>query len=855
MALRRTELKQFKWGEMNSHQWVDTTIPTNIHLDLLAAGRIPDPFVGMNEKDVQWVHDKDWIYSCEFPGTPQDGQYADLVFEGLDTYAVVKLNGIEILKSENMFIPYRVPIAHILKPMNHLEIQFMSAIRVGKEMEKKSGKMICWNGHSSRIYTRKAQYHYGWDWGPSLVTCGPWKPISLEQYNTRIARFDIHYELSKDFRTATIKFEVELAGDTKDRKVVVSIITPKGEEIGLITVHSNVLLLQITKISNPELWYPHTHGNQPLWPMTVTVTSTVDDTIQDTVTKRIGFRRIELIQTPIPKGSKFKFDEGNTFYFTCNEIPIFMGGSNWIPGDNFLPRMTPTRYESWIDLVVRGNQSMLRVWGGGIYEDDAFYEQCDKRGVLVWQDFLFACGQYSGASSLLDSVSNEAIANINRLKWHPSLAIMAGNNEDYQVASEALHHDMTSPEDTWLSSTFPARYIYEKLLPNLVKRYAPGLIYWPGSPWGGEDNNTDRTVGDIHVWNVSSGLLVPYQRYPDLVGRFVSEFGMLSCPHIETVKTFFGDSKDFHPQSQEMEFHCRATSQEKRVFTTISEQFRFSSFDLESFIYLTQLLQSEAMGWAFRGWRRAFEGRECGGALVWQTNDSWPVTSWAIIDHFQRPKPAYYTIARALTPLAIGIVRTRIDKPKWNDIHEALCNSKSDAGLKGVNNHSSPHVYPLRRSSFAVWIANATTKKRVCTIEVRYIDIATGKRVRYFKMEQVEAKPTGTTEVCVFECPEDSPTVLAARLVDEDGRLIAREMDWPQPLKHITFPHRGLQVIQTGEELMIRTEKPVKGLVFLNDGVQWSDNCLDVAPDDEQRVTAQGLTGDVKYRFYGQDDK
>lgn len=505
-----------------------------------------------------------------------------------------------------MFVPHRIEIGQYLQTMNSLQITFESAFNKGEAIRKERGELICWNGHYSRVYVRKAQYHYGWDWGPSLVTCGPWKPITLERYICQIKDVRLEVVLSEDMGSAKLAIDSEIDTNATGYVTEASLIDPSGNTLSTERLNG---LSGTIDIPNPKLWYPFSHGQQPLYQMQTRIVSNSGDVLAS-LTKFFGVRRIELIQSPL--------EEGSTFYFKVNNIPIFMSGSNWIPGDSFLPRMTPERYRRWIDLAVRGNHVMLRVWGGGIYEDNAFYDECDRRGVLVWQDFCFACGQYPSDKDFVASVKAEAVAALKRLRTHPSLAILAGNNEDYQVANEGLHHDMQSPESEWQNSTFGARLTYERVLPDLVKEYAPWITYWPGSPFGGVDNNSDRTIGDIHIWNVSSGMLLPYQRYPDVAGRFVSEFGMLSCPHIETIKaTFFGDTKDFHPQSEEFEFHCKASSYEKRMFTCMGENFRLS-FELETYVYLTQLLQSEAMGYAFRGWRRKFGTRECGGALVWQ---------------------------------------------------------------------------------------------------------------------------------------------------------------------------------------------------------------------------------------------
>lgn len=505
-----------------------------------------------------------------------------------------------------MFVSHRTDVKHLMRAENELEITFESAYIKSEQLRQEKGHLLCWNGHYGRVYVRKAQYHFGWDWGPSLITCGPWKPVTLERYVARIEELRTHVDLSECLQAATLTVSVAVEPFTSTHGVEIELHGPNG---GIMEKREIQGASTTFQIKNPELWYPHAHGKQPLYSVKAVLRSAARPLI-DSKMQTVGFRRVKLIQSPL--------EEGSSFYFTVNDIPIFMGGSNWIPGDMFLPRMTPARYQHLLDLAIRGNQNMIRVWGGGIYEDDAFYDECDRRGLLVWQDFCFACGQYPWDDEFVKSVEAEATQAIKRLRGHPSLVIWAGNNEDYQIANEGLSHDMTMPEEQWLSSTFGARHTYERTLPDLVKQHSPETIYWPGSPFGGVDNNSDRTVGDVHIWNVSSGMLLPYQRYPDITGRFVSEFGMLSCPAEETVaEGFFGDSDDKHPQSRAFEHHVKASSYEKRMFTCMGENFRLS-FKLDEYIYLTQLLQSEAMYYAYRGWRRQFEDRTCGGALVWQ---------------------------------------------------------------------------------------------------------------------------------------------------------------------------------------------------------------------------------------------
>lgn len=336
-------------------------------------------------------------------------------------------------------------------------------------------------------------FFQGWDWGPTLLSCAIWKPIHLEIYTSRISDLYFTTEVEQLMRSAEIiaKADVEGTGE----RVQFEIFIQGNNSVLKETVNViNGLAMAIFKIQNPQLWFPAGYGKQPLYTLTATLISGQDE--YDTTSKRFGLRRAEVIRR--------KLDDalGTTFFFEINNIPVFCGGSNWIPADSFSTRISNERYRNWVKLVADGNQAMIRVWGGGIYEAKAFYDACDEMGILVWQDFLFACGNYPAHSDFLASVKREAIANVKLLRHHPSIVIWAGNNEDYQYQeSEKLDYD---PEDknpqNWLKSSFPARYIYEKLLLDVTKDLIPGTYYHFGSPFGGKDTR-DPTVGDIHQWN------------------------------------------------------------------------------------------------------------------------------------------------------------------------------------------------------------------------------------------------------------------------------------------------------------------------------------------------------------------
>ena len=330
-----------------------------------------------------------------------------------------------------------------------------------------------------------------------MMSAGPWKPIRLEIYQSRIE--DIHFpvNISDDLSFASIDYTVNIESPSPDTTVRVSLTPPNGTS----ALYNQTLQVTSSRakgtiaLDKPVLWYPVGYGAQSRYQITVELLS--HNKVLDNRTRHLGIRLVRVIQEPL------KSEPGTTFYFSINNIPIFCGGSNWIPADNILTRIDPAKYRKWLSLAVKGNQNMIRVWGGGIYEHEAFYDAADELGLLIWQDFCFACGQYPAHKEFRESVKKEAEVQCKRLRWHPSVVLFAGNNEDYQVAESASLHWDPSEKDSnrWLESNFPARYFYEKLLPEAVSEYAPEVVYHPGSPWGGGKPTTDKTVGDIHQWN------------------------------------------------------------------------------------------------------------------------------------------------------------------------------------------------------------------------------------------------------------------------------------------------------------------------------------------------------------------
>ncbi|KAF2194519.1 glycoside hydrolase family 2 protein [Zopfia rhizophila CBS 207.26] len=804
-------------------------VPTNVHLDLIDNGKIPDPFLGFNELKAEWVADKAWTYKVKLPEVveAQEGTVNALAFDGLDTFATVKLNGVTILESDNMFIPHRIDVTKRLKPgsENVLEIDFASARLRAIEIKEAHPEhsWVGFNGDMSRLAVRKAQYHWGWDWGPVLNTCGPWRSVRLETYQSRISDLRIDYKLDDSLKSVSGTITAQVEGQSD--KAVVFEVQYSDDLVfkGSADVSDGVAKVQF-HVNDPKLWYPHGYGDQPLYRVTATVSA--GDVNLHFVTRRTGFRTGELIQEP---------DEiGKTFFFRVNGVDVFCGGSDWIPADSFTPRVTEDKYRKWLEIMVDGYQLMIRIWGGGIWEEDVFYDLCDELGILVWQDFMFGCGNYPAFAEILQSIRNECVANVGRLRHHPSIMIYAGNNEDYQVQEQfGLTYDYEDKNpDNWLKTNFPARFIYEKLLPEVVEAESPHVPYHPGSPWGDGLRTSNTKVGDMHQWNVWHGTQEKYQIFDTLGGRFNSEFGMEAFPHIDTIKYYCTDPSQLYPQSHMLDFHNKADGHERRIATYLVENFRTQT-DLEAFIHLTQLSQAEALMFGYRGWRRQWgQKRFCGGALVWQLNDCWPVTSWSIVDYFLRKKPAYYAMRRVLAPVAVAVKRTHHD---WSVVHARV----------------------PKTSDYELWVASNRRTELTATVELQFISVSTGKEIKEkIVKKDIKVVANGTTDVTSgsIDNINEEPHVLAARIWI-DGEIVSRDVDWPQPLKYLSFEDRGVEVYSKGDLILVKACKPTKGLVFEErTGVLVNDSAIDVVPGDEQIIKVRGLAADdapLKWTYLG----
>ncbi|MFN3753207.1 beta-mannosidase [Flavobacterium sp.] len=619
-------------------KWLPAKIPGTVHTDLLANKVIPDPFFGANEKQLQWIENEDWQYQTTFTITKAElnHQNAVLQFDGLDTFAEVFLNGIKILSANNMFRTWEVDVKKVLKVgQNKLQITFASAVKKGKEEAKKLPYTL---PGDEKVFTRKAQYHFGWDWGPRFVTAGIYKKVALHFWdNATISNLKTNQDLT-DEDLAKVVFMVEINSTSASQYQLK--INNKSASISLKKGKNNLSFTY--EIANPKLWWPNGLGKAHLYPFEVSLTQ--NNQIIDSKKLNIGLRTIELVQE--------KDEIGKSFYFKVNGKPVFMKGANVIPPDSFLPRVTDSVYQSIVKNAIDANMNMLRVWGGGVYAEDVFYEECDQKGILVWQDFMFACAMYPGDAAFLVNVKQEVIDNVSRLQNHPSLALWCGNNEN----DEGWHNWGWQKQYNYSEADSTKIWKdYQKLFHELIPQTLDSLLpksenrYWPSSPSIGWGRKESLLSGDAHYWGVWWGM-EPFEMYQKKVGRFMSEYGFQGMPDVKTFQAF-AKSDELNFDSEAVKNHQKHPTGYKTINEYMARDYQVPE-SFEDYIYVSQLLQAEGMKMAIEAHRT---DRKCMGTLFWQLNDCWPVTSWSSVDYYGRWKAFQYQAKRSFEKVLISV--------------------------------------------------------------------------------------------------------------------------------------------------------------------------------------------------------
>lgn len=638
----KTITTNWQFKQIGKSKWHKAAVPGTVHTDLLTNKLIPDPFFGTNESQLQWISKADWEYKTTFEVDEKsiNKKRKALIFEGLDTYADVYLNGQKILSADNMFRTWKVDVTNIIQSnQNELRIFFKSADRMADSLAALSSiKYPCEN---NRNYIRKAQYHFGWDFAPKLTTCGIWRTIKLTAWDDiLVSSYNMKIQDSKSVllnctinsdTSGVFRFIVADNTDTVDLKF----IPPFDKISDTFSIRKGIQNIDI-KFEGFKLndWNINNSDNK-LSNFSFDLITNDDDTLSSyqTINLKTAYKQIQLVQE--------KDSIGQSFYFTIDGKPTFIKGANWVSADVFLPSISNQKYRKLLVAAKAAGINMLRVWGGGIYEADIFYELCDSLGIMVWQDFMFAGAMYPGNDHFIENVKQEVKDNLQRLSKHPCIVVWCGNNE----INEAWHNwgwqkqYRFSPADSakiWNDY----QKLFHDIIPNLVKQFSqqPYITTSPLNGWGRKES---MTHGDSHYWGVWWGLQ-PIETYQQKIPRFMSEYGMQSLPNFESIQEF-SNPKDWDTSSAVMKAHQKHPTGYQTLAVYLKQN-NLQPNNFKQYINATQVVQAKAMEIAITAHVKAQP--YCMGTLFWQFNDCWPGASWSVIDYYGRKKKAYYTVQR-----------------------------------------------------------------------------------------------------------------------------------------------------------------------------------------------------------------
>ncbi len=814
-----TDLGRGSWEfrKEGSQLWMPASVPGSVHTDLMNNFLIPDPYERVNERDVQWIDKADWIYRTNFQveSSVLAKRNIELIFEGIDTYADVFLNERLILQTDNMFRTWRVDVKNVLREGgNELLVVLKSPTMTGLEQLKEFGFQLAADNDQSEAggmgpdrvspYVRKAPYHFGWDWGPRLVTSGIWLPVKLLAWDG--AKLENVWVKTLEINNggAIIEVNTTLKTDQAGQKGYSIYIDNTPVASGIWDLESGIaeLKTEIT-LRDIRLWWPNGMGEQNLFSLRVEIFNKGLHFDQKEVV--FGLRTAELVREPDPAG------DGESFYFRVNGVPVFAKGANYIPNDVFLDRVSPEKYEFIIRSASEANMNMLRVWGGGIYEQDIFYDLCDRYGIMVWQDFMFACAMYPGNDEFLENVRIEAEENVKRLRNHPCIVLWCGNNEieaawgpydENRGWGWKQRYDAQQREIIWKAYDT----LFHQILPSVVDRFDPQRPYWHSSPSAGMGKlaGYEGNSGDVHYWGVWHGQH-PFSDFRKYRARFMSEYGFQSFPEYSTVKKYAPLTEDQNIESEVMMAHQRSGIGNLRIRQYMESDYQVPE-DFEQLLYVGQLLQADAIRTAIESHRGDMPF--CMGSLYWQLNDVWPVASWSSIDYFGRWKALHYAVREAFKPAALLVTH--------ND------------------------------STVNINIVSDLSWNRLVTLEVKIRDFSgnslwTGS----YDHEMTSRCITHSLSIPISDVIskwDRTSIVLETRLIDE-GSVI--DMDYhylvlPKDLK-LMEPGIGLEYYEEADKyvVLLRSSFLAKNIFLSAEGFQgqFSDNFFDLMPGAERAVT------------------
>ena len=641
--------------EYNDSAWIDVTVPGDVHQALVAAGRIEDPFYDRNELKCSWIEGREWWYRLQFQAPPeplQPGERYQLVFQGLDTFATVWLNGERLGQHANMFREAVFDLSNKLR----IGKQNCLALCFDPPLHHVDPNSIFrpWGHSAERVFMRKAQFGFGWDWGPRLPTIGIWRPVELRRQNRACIQgahfFTLRIDPDQDLALVGARVDLERFATDQPLNVTVRLSGP-GETIEqamqVLKTEAFPKVTAYLQVQHPRLWWTHDLGKPELYDLQVTLSQ--EGHVLDRQQLKVGIRTLALDQSPDPEEPGTRF-----FRFVMNGVPIFAKGADWIPADSFVGAIPAGRYEALLSAARDANMNMLRVWGGGIYEHDVFYDLCDRLGILVWQDFMFACAAYPDHDPAFTAeVEAEAHYQVRRLRSHPCLALWCGNNENQSIHDRIFWNRLDYP--------VPGALFYDHILPQVTSSEDGQTPYWPGSPYGGSDYNS-MDDGDRHDWWVWHGEIprrfgeeprgdqspagVSYLHYAEDRGRFISEFGMHAAPVFETLRRNIPADGRYH-HSASMDHHNKDNPKDKgdNLMLTVTGLPK----ELDEYIDFSMIAQAEGLKFGIEHFRR--RKPHCSGTLFWQLNDCWPVLSWSVLDYYGFGKAGYYYAQRVYAPV------------------------------------------------------------------------------------------------------------------------------------------------------------------------------------------------------------
>jgi beta-mannosidase len=633
-----TELElTWEFRQIGQRDWYPAKVPGVIHTDLLANGLIEDPFWENNEQKLQWIENENWEYKSvlKISNSQLQKDHVELIFEGLDTYAEVFINEQKVLGANNMFRSWTVDIKdYVHVGDNSIRILFTSPLIKNKEKVEKHPYKYPSGCETVDLkvspFTRKAAYHFGWDWGPRFVTCGIWRPVKIRTWDEAMIK-DVNV-ITKFIseKKAIIEVQLEISSLLKGPTPYQIVVNETSFEQS-IYLGENLMVQEII-VEDPKLWWCNNMGEPNLYDLKVELKK--DNKLLDRKDVKYGIRTIELLNEPDSIGT--------SFYFKLNGKPVFVKGANYIPQDMFLPRVTNEQYKKLITDVKKANMNMLRVWGGGIYENDIFYDLCDENGIMVWQDFMFAGSLYPENNEFLRNVSLEIVENIFRLRKHPCLAIFCGNNE-IEVAWNNWgwqnQYNYTAEDSTRIWNNYVA--LFQNFIPEKVGEFAPYIPYTSTSPlsnWGKAENFNHSSM---HYWGVWHGR-EPFENFEKNVGRFMVEYGFQSFPSMETIRRFASDTSLY------LESACMKSRQKSYIGNGLIldhiKQYYDEPGSFVEFVNLSQEVQAKALQMAIRAHMK--KQPHCMGSLFWQLNDCWPGPSWSVIDYYGKHKKAYEVVKK-----------------------------------------------------------------------------------------------------------------------------------------------------------------------------------------------------------------